>query len=59
MTLVCVECGVTSEDGEGWKAELALPDEYESTGRGRTRLSSSARSAGRVSSATRVTAKDV
>ena len=31
MTLVCTECGETSEDGEGWKAELAvkLLDEYE------------------------------
>ena len=24
MTLVCIECGETSEDGEGWKAELAV-----------------------------------
>ena len=31
MTLVCIECGETSEDGEGWKAELAvkLIDRYE------------------------------
>ncbi len=31
MTLVCIECGVTSEGGEGWKAELApdLLDEEE------------------------------
>ena len=29
--LVCIECGETSEDGEGWKAELAidLVDEVE------------------------------
>lgn len=24
MALVCTECGVTSEGGEGWKAELAV-----------------------------------
>ena len=24
MTLVCSECGEMSEDGEGWKAELAV-----------------------------------
>jgi hypothetical protein len=24
MTLICNECGETSEDGEGWKAELAV-----------------------------------
>ena len=24
MTLVCIECGETSEDGEGWKATLAV-----------------------------------
>ena len=37
MTLVCIECGETSEDGEGWKAELAVvlegggePDEVRS-----------------------------
>ena len=24
MTLVCNECGVMSEDGEGWKAALRL-----------------------------------
>ena len=31
MTLICIECGKTTEDGEGWKAELAvkLLDEYE------------------------------
>ena len=31
MTLTCIECGETSEDGEGWKAELAvdLIDEVE------------------------------
>jgi hypothetical protein len=31
MTLSCIECGETSEDGEGWKAELAvmLLDGYE------------------------------
>jgi hypothetical protein len=31
MTLVCIECGKTSEDGEGWKAELAvmLLDKYD------------------------------
>ena len=31
MTLVCIECGETSEDGESWKAELAakLVDRYE------------------------------
>ena len=35
MTLVCTECGVTSEDGEGWKAELAaklLDDEFDEEG---------------------------
>jgi hypothetical protein len=31
MTLICDECGETSEDGEGWRAELAikLDDGYE------------------------------
>ena len=31
MTLVCIECGETTEDGEHWKAELAakLVDRYE------------------------------
>jgi hypothetical protein len=31
MTLICSECGETSEDGEGWRAELAvkLVDGYE------------------------------
>ena len=31
MTLVCIECGETSENGDGWKAELAakLVDRYE------------------------------
>jgi hypothetical protein len=24
MRLVCTECGRTSEDGEGWRAELAV-----------------------------------
>ena len=24
MTLTCIECGETSEDGEGWKAEVAV-----------------------------------
>ena len=24
VALVCIECGVTSEDGEGWKAKLAV-----------------------------------
>jgi hypothetical protein len=34
--LICIECGETSEDGEGWKAELAvrLLDEYEFDGEG-------------------------
>jgi hypothetical protein len=36
MRLVCDECGETSEDGEGWKAELAvkLLDEDEFDGEG-------------------------
>jgi hypothetical protein len=34
MTLVCIECGETSERGEGWKADLALSllDEVELDG---------------------------
>jgi hypothetical protein len=24
VTLTCIECGVTSEVGEGWKAEVAV-----------------------------------
>ncbi len=36
MTLVCIECGETSEDGEGWKAELVAKlidsDEFEVQG---------------------------
>jgi hypothetical protein len=24
MTLICIECGETSDDGGGWKAELAV-----------------------------------
>jgi hypothetical protein len=49
MTLICIECGETSEDGEGWKGELAS---IYSIRRSRTRSRSTARSAGRVSSAT-------
>ena len=32
--LICIECGETSEDGEGWKRELAvdLLDEEEPDG---------------------------
>ncbi len=29
MALICIECGDTSEDGEGWKAELAVVFEDE------------------------------
>jgi hypothetical protein len=24
VALICIECGETSEDGEGWKGELAV-----------------------------------
>jgi hypothetical protein len=24
MSLICIECGETTEDGEGWKAELGV-----------------------------------
>ena len=27
IELVCVECGATSEDGRGWRAEIAPDDE--------------------------------
>jgi hypothetical protein len=55
MTLICNECGETSEDGEGWKAELAVKplNEHEFDEQGRARSRSSARGAGRASSATR------
>ena len=35
MRLVCVECGATSDDGEHWKAEIAvglLKDEFDLDG---------------------------
>ena len=36
MRLVCIECGETSDNGEGWKAELAVKwlDGYEVDGEG-------------------------
>ena len=59
MTLVCTECGETSDGGEGWKAELAvkLLDGYEFDEEGRMRSRSSARGAGRGSSAALDTAR--
>ena len=29
MTLICIECGEASKDGEGWKADVDLIDEVE------------------------------
>jgi hypothetical protein len=55
MTLICNECGETSEDGEGWKAELAVKplNEHEFDEQGPCEVTVFARGAGRASSATR------